>query len=417
MSHACSAGIVAGASDPAEDLLDALRRAQVLPSDVEITYFDVAYVPATEDGERQRRQLFWDKAESCFDLVACSSAIRFFESLWGSAFISLLARKCKEGGVIVVPRQTNPSVHLSAGRLESLLGKGDSETIPNYSCFRRPQTIGGDLPSLLLWSAAHVDDADVRRFVAGRDGADPSIPGRLAQSGAPVDPDPDFEADLQRTEEFGARSDVFGDPASQFLRTFTYWIGGLAYKTPAVTGVAGLCRLQPGATLVDYGGGAGQLAVDCVLDQDCPIERATVVDLYPGNAAVFERISNDLRPVLQDRVRFVAGSFARWLPEQPVDMITCFGALLYLPRAAVRETLKAWWQKLKPGGVLLIHENVSKANTPPGRDRHVMFDGQELAAVLAPLGKQRYFGTTAMRELPAAAAADKSGFRFIQKPM
>jgi cyclopropane fatty-acyl-phospholipid synthase-like methyltransferase len=244
---------------------------------------------------------------------------------------------------------------------------------------------------------------------------DASIAKRLRETGLPIEIDSSFETDLARAAEFGSRADTLGDPASVFLRTLTYWIGGLAYKTPAVTGVARLCGLQRGATLVDYGGGIGQLAMDCVLDFDSPVEHATAVDLSPGNAAIFAKAAADLRQALQDRVQFVAGSFARWLPKEPVDIITCLGALLYLPRAAVAETLSRWWDRLKPGGILLIHENIRQPNTPSSRDSDRMFEDQELTATLERLGKQRFFAVTAMRELSPTAAAGKSVFRFIQK--
>ena len=419
MTGSCSFAIVTSGYDLAEALLKSLRRAKLLPSDAEPTFFDVHYTPAPQDGSPPRRHLFWDKSEESFDIVVCSSAVRFFESTWGASFIFLLMRKCKPGGLIVIPAwqgsQNNPTLYFSAGRLERLLGTGDTERVPNYVCFRRPERIGGDVSSMLLWSTTHIGDDEVYRYVTSDDAANLPAVKRLAEAGSQVRMDPTFEADLRRASELGARSDVFGDPASEFLRTLNYWAGGLAYKAPAVTDAARLCGLQPGATLVDYGGGAGFLAVECVLEPDCPIKRATVVDLSPGNALVFDRISRDLRPALRDRVQFVAGSIERWLPDEPVDMITCVGALLYLPRAEVSETLSAWWSKLKPGGVLFIHENIRQPNTPPSRDRLRMFDEPEIAAALGAFGTPRFIATTTRRELSAADAAGKSMFRFIQK--
>jgi ubiquinone/menaquinone biosynthesis C-methylase UbiE len=418
MIDTCSVAIVANGGEH-ESALGMLQRAGLVPSDAEITHFDVAYTALPQDGAPQRRHLLWDKAEASFDLVVCSKSIRFFESLWGRAFVTLLMRNCRRGGLIVVPRgrgaQNSPGLYLSPVKLESLLGKGDTETVPDFVCFRRPETIDGDVPSMLLWSASHIGDESIRKYVADKDATDPSLVKHLSETGSPIEIDPDFEADFSRDAEFGARSDVFGDATSLLLRTFTYWIGGLAYKTPAVTDVARLCGLRSGATLVDYGAGVGQLAVDCVLDPDCPIDHATAVDLSPGNALIFDRIARDLRPALQDRVRFVAGSFARWLSKEPVDMISCIGALLYLPRADVDATLSRWWRLLKPGGVLLIHENIRQPNTPPSRDRDRMFDDHELTAALQRLGQQRFFGTAAMRELSPSAAAGKSAFRFVQK--
>jgi SAM-dependent methyltransferase len=421
MTTARSIGVVTnGSADRADVLLASLQSAGFISPATEITYLDTAYASPGQDNSVRRRHLFWDEAPpEGFDLVASSASVRFFESLWGRAFITLLIRNCRNGGLILVPRagnpQENPSQYFSVAKLEPLLGKGNAECVANYACFRRPETTTDGFPSLLLWASEHVSDTDLRRFVSGPEAMEASSAQRLLGTGLPVEIDSGFEAELARTTEFGSRSDAFGDPASVFLRTLTYWIGGLAYKTPAVTAIARLCGVRRGAALVDYGGGIGQLALDCVLDPDSPVEHATAVDLSPGNAAIFAKATENMRPVLKDRVRFVAGSFAHWLPKEPVDIITCLGALLYLPRDAVDATLSRWWDCLKPGGVLLVHENIRQPDTPPSRDSDRMFSDPEITAVLERLGKQRFFALTAMKELSPAAAAGKSVFRFIQK--
>jgi SAM-dependent methyltransferase len=420
MIAARTVGIVASNGEQVQALRTSLEAAGLVGPAAEITHFEVAYtVPVQKNGPIRRRHLLWDKVDGDFDLIACSTSVRFFESLWTKAFITLLIRSCKKGGLIIIPQcrgpETSPNIYVSAAWLKPLLADGDAGRIAHYVCFRRPDMVGGDFPSMLLWARNHVEDEEVRRYVSGPESMDPSTVGRLTQGGLPIRIDSRFEEDLSDAAEFGSRADVFGDPASAFLRTLSYWIGGLAYKTPAIAHVARLCGLQHGASLLDCGGGVGHLAIDCVLDPECPIKRATTVDLSPGNALIFERIARDLRPALKGRVGFTLGSFASWLPDEPVDMIACLAALMYLPRAQVNATLSAWWDKLKPGGVLLIHENIRQPDTPPRRDLDMMFDSEELNGKLQPLGEQRFLAATAMRELSAADGAGKSVFRFIQK--
>lgn len=91
------------------------------------------------------------------------------------------------------------------------------------------------------------------------------------------------------------------------------------------------------------------------------------------------------RAGVSTRLAFRAGSIEQ-VPElpqsEPYDVISFFGSMLYADRSAVPATLRACMDMLRPGGILLIHENVREGGKPESVDFPKMFPAEELRGLL-----------------------------------
>lgn len=122
---------------------------------------------------------------------------------------------------------------------------------------------------------------------------------------------------------------------------------------------------EPGAVWVDLGGGTGsnlELAGPCV----AACRQIYLVDLAPSLLAVAERRAarhgwRNLRVVQTDATRFV--------PPEPVDVVTCSYSLTMIPDwfAAIDRA----WEMLRPGGKIgVVDFYVSRKHANEGQARH-----------------------------------------------
>jgi SAM-dependent methyltransferase len=93
-----------------------------------------------------------------------------------------------------------------------------------------------------------------------------------------------------------------------------------------------------------------------------------------------------------------------------LDVVSMLTTLCYVPEKAQRPLLRRAWDALRPGGALLIIENIrSRAYT---RDYALMFEEAELNEMLDELGGEAcYYHALTGREMDASAAQGKTCYR------
>ena len=93
-----------------------------------------------------------------------------------------------------------------------------------------------------------------------------------------------------------------------------------------------------------------------------------------------------------------------------LDVVSMLTTLCYVPKESQAKLLRRCWDSLRPGGALIILENLkSKTYT---RDFDLMFEENELEVMLNDLGGQaRYFHALTGLEMSAAQSASKTCYR------
>lgn len=359
--------------------------------------------------------------EGSFDNVVVSNGISFFEGLTGQSLVCASARLVKSGGVLVVPHAAPgsgaPELHLRHGRLDGLIGqRGERiESFSRYVIRRRPSP----RPSTLGWYVDRASDL-MLADMALRDMSIEELYAFLTDLNmqtVSLGAGSDFYAN--QPEEIGARSGALGDQFTvrehiqKSLKFWTYALGGLAYKSPALTAICRLCEIKDGAHLIDLGGAFGSAAAEAVLDPENPISSSVTVDLLPANAYFADRMHRELGESLRGRATHVVGKIDLYEPE-PCDVVSAFGSLLYLPREEFAPSLDRMWEALRPGGVLVLHENL-RDESETYRDHQYMFLPDELKGYMDRYGTVEFFDTMRMRTLPAQTAGDQSVFRYVRK--
>ncbi|SCE78537.1 SAM-dependent methyltransferase [Micromonospora mirobrigensis] len=116
-------------------------------------------------------------------------------------------------------------------------------------------------------------------------------------------------------------------------------------------------RLRPGDTLLDLGSGKGELL--CTWARDHGIA-GTGVDVSTAFTAAARDRAAELG--VADRVRFVHGDAAAFVPEGPVDVAACLGATWI--GGGVPGTLGILARALRPGGMVLVGEPYWRLDPP-----------------------------------------------------
>jgi SAM-dependent methyltransferase len=192
-----------------------------------------------------------------------------------------------------------------------------------------------------------------------------------------------------------------------------YYVGGLSYKSPIMAFIARSHGLPEGLRLVDMGAGYGLLAAELLLDPVLKSGHATATDISPVN----ERLAGLLAPGLAAAARsfrFRRTPAQEFTFEEQVDLVSYVGSLLYVPREHLRRCLDRAWEALRPGGILVIHENIRDPKYV--RDFRFMFSVDEIDAELTRFGEVQRYLSTRPQSVRKEDAAAKTVFRVVQRP-
>jgi SAM-dependent methyltransferase len=162
--------------------------------------------------------------------------------------------------------------------------------------------------------------------------------------------------------------------------TYKYSMFGANQKSHIASGILRSHGIADRHRGLDVGGGYGFYAAELaahgakydVIDYDR--KKAEIVG--PWLAA---------RAQVADRVAFRTGTIEQvpGLPRaEPYDVVSFFGSMLYADRSTVPAVLRACMEMLRPGGILMIHENVREGGKPESNDYMKMFPADELRGLL-----------------------------------
>ena len=343
-----------------------------------------------------------------FDVVLVDERVRLFPGGWADAFVARLAGLVRPGGRVALPVATG---RRRPGRLDSddvarRLGPRVGTPEEPFGLFRAdaPTASVPERPSTLGWYLAD-GAALVLEHALGLGGAaatDPLLSACL---------DPATVASLQPGMPRAEHAPVALAPV---LSTHNYLLHGVSYKAPILAHI--IAEHLPGRRdlrLVDIGGGFGALAAELLLTPEAGIASALVRDIAVQNVALARSLYLGLHGDLAGRFRFSLGSAETFGFGEGFDVISYIGSLLYVPKDRLHDTLTATWAGLRPGGILVVHENIKAPAFH--RDYAVMFEPEELDGLLGAFGPVSHYLSTAPLLVSAADAGRRTVFRAVQK--
>jgi SAM-dependent methyltransferase len=192
-----------------------------------------------------------------------------------------------------------------------------------------------------------------------------------------------------------------------------YYIGGLSYKAPLLAHIARDLGLRGQLRTVDMGAGYGLLAAELLLDPGLGVELATATDISPLNESLAALLREGLGEA-SGKFRFARCPAQDHRFDEQVDLVSYVGSLLYVPREQLRTCLDRAWEALRPGGILVVHENIRDPKYV--RDFKYMFTVEEIDAELGRYGEIRRFASNRECELSRDDAGAKTVFRVLRRP-
>ncbi|MAB72155.1 MAG: hypothetical protein CMJ54_06575 [Planctomycetaceae bacterium] len=324
---------------------------------------------------------------SLFDAPAHRSLLRHWASFVG-------------GGRIIVPESTIAG-GLGGGGLDSVLGPPiEVETVAGrcWRAFRGVDWQAGGTP-IDWWHArggavveanARIKDSDLRR-----NRLDLAHPGIFLDAGD----DAVRTATTSTANELGA--------------AWGYHVWASLAKIAVLRWLLRDFEMGDSMDHVDLGPGPGLVGASLVLDPSIPIHRSTGLELRAIGPWSGCRLAGPAEESLRDRWRFRLGSASNWTSDESLGVFTAIGSLLYLPRSESESLLERVWDRLVPGGLLVIHENMKHPRFVA--DHKVMFDRVELDRLLGRFGSISHVSATACRRLRPDQVGDKTVFRVVRK--
>lgn len=136
------------------------------------------------------------------------------------------------------------------------------------------------------------------------------------------------------------------------------------------------------------------------------------------SASLFKAAPVDAK-LQMDMCSFPCFEELRTIPPASLDVFSFFGSLLYVPREQRQELMSRIQALLRPGGVLVVHENIK----PPQiggytQDYSKMFEPSELDSLMGSIGKVdrlHWLSFAGPKWVSAAEAGPSAIFRFARK--
>ncbi len=156
----------------------------------------------------------------------------------------------------------------------------------------------------------------------------------------------------------------------------------------------------------DLGSGSGFLGIE--LAATLPVHVINV-----DKSLAQSRVGLDMLRCFPDREEsctFITSRLESVELPNELDAVSMLTSLCYVPRHAQQSLLRNSWNSLRPGGALLVLENIR--NKAYARDYDLMFDEEELEALLNALGGEiRYYHALTGKRIPREAARGKTCYR------
>jgi SAM-dependent methyltransferase len=345
-----------------------------------------------------------------YDRVVFLPGCRLIDTAWSMDWIISACSGLKEDGLLILPYRGDGKVSEPAGlkpyQLDKMLGKplrvgdGFATFRPAAGAQHARSTAGLFMGSVYAW---------IGRFAEYR--------------GAELRPDLSIE-DWRGNETAwiidettfldALTSDFLSETFADLARYLVFAAQGINAKSHSMIQVFSALFQDHGVLRwADLGSGSGFLGIELAMQipvQVFNIDKSLAqsrlgVDML--NKVPAERIVGECT-MITSRLETVA------FPAE-LDAVSMLTTLCYVPKEAQHPLLRRAWDALRPGGALLIFENIrSRAYT---RDYSLMFEEAELNGMLDELGGvARYFHAVTGCEMDASTARGKTCYRARIKP-
>ncbi len=345
---------------------------------------------------------YYPVAPASFDRVDIDPAVRLLRGPWTSAFLSYATSLVRPGGKVSIPvygRGADAKGQLSRESVEMHLGhKAEVEAVSVVGGVEARVVAKFDDPlpgphSTLGWYLSNARDVLLASDAGPSGPAIELMPPRLVPGGSLT----------------GVNSAVESLVAQQ-----AYYVGGIAYKGPLLAHIVRTFIPDGvGLALTDIGGGYGLLAAELLVDRDSAVTSVAVVDQSDANRALAQLLQSWLRDCSHDAFTFINSDVEAEFELPEADVVVAIGSLLYVPRESLGGVLDRMWEAVRPGGVLVVHENIKHPSYV--RDFDVMFEPHELDGFLKRFGTVRYFASSATVEMQHDRVGRATVFRVVAK--
>lgn len=221
--------------------------------------------------------------------------------------------------------------------------------------------------------------------------------------------------DLKHRNE-GSESSSYEDYStlrSMVSASHAYLVHGVNEKSQGIKNIIKNRSLTGDClTHLDIGGGIGALVAELALDPTCAITSGMVRDYSSLHNELFDDLVDFYNGELNNRVIFSCGDAVHFSISQKFDIVSIIGTLLYL-RSDLEKALENAWDKVAPGGLLIVHENIK--NSSYTHDFSKMFSAEELDQLLSGFGKISYHHPSFDFRIPKFAVGNRTVFRVVKK--
>ncbi|WP_114591067.1 class I SAM-dependent methyltransferase [Euzebya pacifica] len=201
---------------------------------------------------------------------------------------------------------------------------------------------------------------------------------------------------------------------STISHSHRYWFTGIGYKAGMLSHIIRQRHGGQSLSMVDIGSGPGWVPMEMLLAPDADVTSAVALDRRLDYGALGVSVAGQVG-IQPGRFTFsdIGASAYDWTGT---DVVTALGSLLYLPRADTREVLGRAWESLRPGGLLIVHENIQQESfRGRSNDYDIMFTVEELDSLLERFGSIERYASNTPSVVGAGDAGNKALFRVVQK--
>lgn len=191
----------------------------------------------------------------------------------------------------------------------------------------------------------------------------------------------------------------FTESASTLEQRMVSWLRyrlwGAYYKAPLFRAV--LRQLLGDARpidLVEHGGDVGLLPLQLLLEERPAVRSAINVEANSSVILAARRLVEHFGDTLDLRYHYALTTAEDFEYTGDCDAVSFTQSLLYVRRDLAERTLRAAFERLRPGGVLMVLENTMPPMSSTSTEADIVFTPQELDELLGTIGPVRHFRVT-----------------------
>lgn len=374
-----------------------------------------------------------------FETVLLSDSIVLFDHPWSEALLRRAFLTVAPSGRFIVPfAQSRTGAHMERYVLEKYFGPGTVTSDKKFIAFEKqlPSTAAPEQKknySVLDWYWKHhpliAFNADhnarmaaafeVLAYADRRCDLPQQLAEFIIQLNAAINEDASAALQNDISLEIFDQPGAPARPENQStlnnaVSGQSYTIGGLRYKAPIISHILREAGPDRALHLTDIGGGYGAMACELLFDPENRVEKVLVSDV----SAVYLAYATHLYRTNRDRL---AGKFEFSLAPMvqcdllETDVICFIGSLLFAPKNAVTDILDRVWEKIRPGGLLIVHENIKAPRYANTREYDMMFSAETLNTLLGRYGEVKYYSSVSPKSVRNEEGKDLTLFRVVRR--